>query len=244
MKHMPRFARNTLILLLTTAIIGLAGCGQRQATPNPPQSSQQVEEVPTSPAASDAALDETTEETDAVIGEVRTFTIIGEQSQASYAVDETFLNRNLDATAVGTTSAITGTLILTDGRISPSTVTVDLRTLKSDSDRRDQYIQRNTLETDKYPMAEFTITGVDGTSPRLDEGQTENVKLAGRMSIHGVEKPLVFDVRMTVHDNTLQLEGTTTFMMSDFELEPPNILGLISVREEVTLNVSLVAQEE
>ena len=43
-----------------------------------------------------------------------------------------------------------------------SKFTVDMQSLKTDQDRRDNFIKRNTLETDRFPTAEFVPTEVRG----------------------------------------------------------------------------------
>jgi len=71
--------------------------------------------------------------------------------------------------------AVTGTVALNaDGTVNSaaSKVTIDLRMLKSDQEMRDGYLQKRTLETDKFPTAVFvpkTLTGV--ASPFPNNGQ-------------------------------------------------------------------------
>ena len=78
-------------------------------------------------------------------GTARTFRIVPGLSQASYAVDEVFLNENNRLfTAVGVSPAVSGTITIDSARPSESRVdeiVVDLRQLKSDSDRRDRALR-------------------------------------------------------------------------------------------------------
>ena len=91
--------------------------------------------------------------------------MVPERSTASYRIREQLAGINFPSDAVGTTQAVTGTIALDDQgqvRLSDSRMTIDLRTLRSDSDRRDNYVRRNTLETERYPTVVFVPTAVRG----------------------------------------------------------------------------------
>lgn len=116
------------------------------------------------------------------------FRIIGDQSKAAYHVDETFLQRQQFNTAVGRTQAIEGELLLDmeKGLVLPSSVRVDLSTLKSDQDRRDRAVQR-TLGVAEFRYATFHIESVSGT-PTFRPGQEETFTLSGTMELRGGEE--------------------------------------------------------
>lgn len=171
------------------------------------------------------------------------YAIVAQESVASYSVREKFLKENLDATAVGKTSSIQGELVLDGGAIQPSTVRVDLTTLKSDKSMRDNKLKSIGLETEKYPTAEFTITGAEGQAPVLTEGKEVAFKLAGSMKLHGTEKPLVFDAKALLQGDTVKVSATTQFKMELFNIQPPNILNLISVDDNVKLDIQVVGKK-
>src|SRR5262245_64700654 len=90
-----------------------------------------------------------------------------ERSEVRYRVREQLAGFSLPNDAVGTTRAVEGSIVLdAQGHVvaSDSRFTVDLRQLESDERRRDNYIRRNTLETDRYPMVVFVPTAVRGLS--------------------------------------------------------------------------------
>ena len=90
---------------------------------------------------------------------------IAEGTKASYRVTEHLAGVNFPTDAIGTTESVTGGLVLApDGSVdsAQSKLTVDLRNLKSDQDIRDVYVKTRTLETDKFPVAEFVPRRVEG----------------------------------------------------------------------------------
>lgn len=225
-----RLQQKVVILLLLLAVFA-AGCSSRgPATPPPDTGGSEA----SAPAV-------TTPDTPAVPEGGAVYAAVREESSVSYAVGETFLGQNLNVTAVGSTSAVSGTInVNADGTIAPSVIQVDLSTLRSDEDRRDNRV-RQALDTRNYPLATFAISGAAG-DPVLADGETVPIELAGQMTIKGTERPLVFTGTATRSGSTLTVDVESTFLMTDFGVTPPNIAGFVSVRDETTVHVRLTAR--
>jgi polyisoprenoid-binding protein YceI len=173
--------------------------------------------------------------------------IVPEQSEASYEVQEQFLNRNLPNMAVGKTKAISGELELSlDGQPTGTirTVSVDLRTLTSDSPRRDNIIRERWLQSNKYPLATFVSTQVDGAPASYTEGQEVRFTITGDMTIRDVTKPVTWDVTGKLQGDTITGTATTKILMKDFGFDPPAIAGVLTVRDGVTLKLTFTAKEK
>jgi polyisoprenoid-binding protein YceI len=178
----------------------------------------------------------------------RTFQIVPQASEASYAVEEEFFNRAVRfVTAIGRTSTIEGEFNLTiEGnqiQLGENGFVVDLRTLTSDSGQRDRRIRSEWLESNTYPWAEFRATEVRGFPAVAAEGQDVEFELAGDMTIREVTQPLVFDTTARLEGDILTATAVTYMYMRDFGFEPPNILGMLTVTDGVTVTVELTAQE-
>lgn len=221
-------------LLGALAVSVLAACGGTTSQSSAPAATSQ----PAAPAATSQSAVPT--------GNVRTFKIVPEQTEASYAVQEQFLSRDLPNKAVGKTNAVEGELQLSlDGKPSGkiTRIAVDLRQLTSDESRRDQRIRGSWLESDKYPFAEFTSTDVQGAPESYTEGQEVAFKLTGDMKIHDVTKPVTFDVLGKLAGDTISGTATTQILMKDFGFDPPSIAGMLTVQDGVTITVNFTAKE-
>ncbi|MCH8850442.1 MAG: YceI family protein [Chloroflexi bacterium] len=175
-----------------------------------------------------------------------TFQIIPEESEAAYFVDEELARLGLPSTAKGTTNAIEGQLVLTaDGTaLAPgaeSMFTIGLTTLTSDQARRDRSVQQ-ALETSVFPVATFTIEGATGFDPSINEGAQQDILLTGTLDLHGVQREVTWEVEAIREANVISALATVTFSFADFGIVPPNIAGIVSVADEATLQVQLIAQ--
>jgi polyisoprenoid-binding protein YceI len=174
------------------------------------------------------------------------FTIIPDQSQASYFADEELASIGLPSTAHGTTKEIEGTFYLTaDGfaldSSRTSAFTVKLGNLKSDKDMRDNRV-RQTLNVSQYPTATFTASSVTGVDPSLPADQEHAFTLTGTLDLHGVKKEITWDVKARRDGNLMTGLATVKFRYDDFGMSPPNIGGFVSVQDDVTIQVQIVAQ--
>jgi polyisoprenoid-binding protein YceI len=175
---------------------------------------------------------------------VRRFVVASGESSAKYVVEETL--RGLTATAVGTTTTVTGEIYLTkDGLYKDlaSKFRVDLRTLKTDESMRDNYVRQNVLNTSRFPFADFAIENVTGFPASYTEGAEISLTLTGTMTVHGTAKPITFTVKARQAGNTLTATADTQFKMTDFGIDPPEV-PVARAKDGVILQVVLIAREQ
>ena len=165
--------------------------------------------------------------------------IVGEGSQATFTVNEKLAWLDLPNDAVMRTESLSGTVYL-DGR--PSAVEIDLHSLTSDSDRRDNYVRRRMFPN--HPTATFTVTDLGELPNPLPVGEDITREVAGELSVAGVVKPLTFAVEARRDPNALFILGRTSFTWQELEIPPPNIPGRIQVKDEVRVEVLLSAVPE
>jgi polyisoprenoid-binding protein YceI len=144
--------------------------------------------------------------------------------------------------AVGTTESVTGTLVVNpDGSIDAarSKLTVDLRTLESDQPMRDGYIQRRTLETDKFPTIEFVPRRAVGLPAPLPAGMQAQAgfQLVGDMTLHGVTKETTWNVVATFGNELVAGRATTTTDFPTFNLAKPSLARIVSVDDKIELEI-------
>jgi polyisoprenoid-binding protein YceI len=227
-------------------ILVLVGCAGQAAVPTP---APQAPATPTALAVVEPTVLATVEvqaTPDASIMPVtvRQFVIDATQSSAQYAVNEVFLREDRPYRAVGTTNVVSGTFVVATegvpaGKVSK--IQIDLRTLQSDSGRRDNAIRERWLESNTYPYAEFVSTNALNLPESYQPGSQVSFNLVGDMTVHGVTKSVEWLVDGTLTGDTVQGQATTTINMSDFGITAPNIANMIKVEDQVELMVQFVA---
>jgi len=178
---------------------------------------------------------------------LRTFQIVSAQTTASYSVYENLIFQNKpNNDAIGTTHSVQGSFKIRTGAsplVASMNVTVDLRTLQTDSSRRDNYVQRNALETDTYPYATFVSVSTQGLSASYTDGQTVHFQLTGNLTMHGHTNKAVFDVQGKVVGKTITGTATSTVYMTDFGIQPPNLANIAIAQNKVLITVTFTAKE-
>src|SRR6266705_840277 len=151
---------------------------------------------------------------------LQTFQIVPAQTTASYSVYENLIFQNKpNNDAIGTTHSLQGSFRIRTGAsplVTAMNIKVDLRTLQSDAQRRDNFIQQNTLQTDTYPYATFISVSTQGLPASYSDGQTVHFQLTGNMTMHGQTNKEVFDVQGKVVGNSITGMGSSTIYMTDF----------------------------
>jgi polyisoprenoid-binding protein YceI len=177
---------------------------------------------------------------------LKTFEIVSAQTTASYSVYEDLIFENKpNNDAVGTTHAVTGSFKIRTGTsplVAGMNISVDLRTLQSDSSRRDNYIQQNTLETDMYPYATFVSVSTQGLPANYSDGQTVHFQLIGNLTMHGTTNKETFAVTGKVVGNTITGTATSTIYMTDFGIQPPNLANIAIAQNKVVITIAFTAK--
>ena len=161
-------------------------------------------------------------------------------TKALYRVREQLAGRDLPSDAVGTTQNVTGTLVIEpDATLPPgqSKFVVDLSTLQSDQGRRDNFIKGNTLNTAQYPTAEFVPTAVNGLASPLPSSGEVKFQIVGDMTVHGTTRPVTWDVTATINGQELTGSATTALKFADFGLSRPRVPLVLSVEDNIRLEI-------
>jgi len=164
-------------------------------------------------------------------------------STATYRVREQLARLNLPNDAVGVAPA-SGVLVLrSDGSLGPeSALAVDLRALKSDENRRDAWLRENTLHTNRFPTARFVPKRQQGLTLPLPAAGAVTFQLTGDMTLHGVTSELTWNVTAKLSPGAAVGQATTRFPFAKFSIPVPKLLGLISVEDDIRLELDFKAK--
>lgn len=171
-----------------------------------------------------------------------TLTLDAEQSFARYIAQEELTGSGAQE-VIGETQAIQGTLLFDEAwmPVAGSRIDVDMRTLVSPEARRDNYLYDNVLETGDFPLSTFISTGTEGLESGLVDGEETTFTLVGDLTLHGVTNEAKWDVTATLNGETVTGTATTTFVLTDYDMEKPIVGPVISIDDNIVLQMDVVA---
>lgn len=165
---------------------------------------------------------------------------VGAGSVAGYRVREQLANLPAESDAVGRTEDVSGSITVEGdsggAQLTAGTLTVDTTTIQSDEGRRDNRLRNEGLQTDQFPTATFTVTQPVEVPAAALAGTPTDLTLVGDLTLHGVTKSVEIPAQAQLTDGKIQVAGSHTFPLSDFDISPPNVGGFIlSIADEGAL---------
>ena len=164
------------------------------------------------------------------------FRLVIDEGSARYEVQEELLGIGFPTYAVVSTDGVTGVVeVGVDGTIDSalSMIEVDLWALRSDEERRDGYLQRNTLQTAEYPFATLIPKQISGHSGPFPSNGSFIFHLIGDLTIRKVTKEISWDFVTDLRDERISGEARTEFSFSDFSLTRPKVRRVLSVEDRI-----------
>lgn len=177
------------------------------------------------------------------ISEQSVYRIDTTQSSVQYEVNEMFAGRDM-STAIGTTTQIAGDILVDAVDFANSevgTIVINIEQFESDSNLRDRRIRQEFLESELYPEAIFVTTDLVNFPENIVGGESYTFQMIGDLTIKETTQAQQWDVTVTLSDNMLTGIATTELLMSDYDVGPINIIGLVETSDEVLLTFNFVA---
>lgn len=143
------------------------------------------------------------------------------------------------ATAVGRSPDVTGSITLTGTTLSAADLSADLATLQSDESMRDGQLGRQGVQTDQFPTATFVLTQPIELGALPAEGEPIAVTAVGDLTLHGVTKSVSIPLAAVRSGDIIGVSGSLTFTWADFGMERPNSMRVVSLADEVTMELQV-----
>lgn len=162
---------------------------------------------------------------------------VGSGSMAGYRVQEVLVGQN--ATAVGRTSKIWGSLAIAGSTVTMGTFTVDMASVVSDQSERNAHFDGSIMDVSQYPTASLALTApIDlGTIPA--DGAVAHYKAAADLDMHGVTKSVTFPVTAERIGSAIDVLADIPITFSEWNIANPSIGGFVTTANSGTLEVLL-----
>ncbi len=171
-------------------------------------------------------------------------TLVEGASEARYRAREVLAGFSVSSDAVGATRAVSGRFVLDSQGVidqEASAMTIDLRRLKSDDNRRDDFIQRSTLQTSRFPTATFIPREATGLPWPLPETGTMSFRTTADLTVHGTTKSTAWEVTAQLASSEVMGRATTAVRLQDFGMTPPRVPLVLSIEDVLKLEFDFQA---
>lgn len=151
------------------------------------------------------------------------------ESKISYSVDKVFLSKPMEK-ITGTTNDISGILNYAQNKISADLIVPTLN-IKTGNDKRDEDVRKILGEEIKIEVKEREfILPLENKIPIL-------------ITVGGQTNEVMFDVIAKDEENIITFAGKSILLMKLFGIEPPSMLEVYKVSDEVELSFELKAEK-
>jgi polyisoprenoid-binding protein YceI len=200
--------------------------------------------APSAVAASGAAAS-TAPSSEAAEGSAAGTWTVTTGSEAGYRVREQLANLPAESDAIGRTSDVTGSITVVDAgggaQLTAGEISIDTTTIASNESRRDNRMRTEGLQTDQFPTASFKLTQPVDVPAAAVAGTATEVTLVGDLTLHGVTKSVQIPAQAVLSNGQIQVAGSLTFPLADFQITAPNVGGfIISIADQGALEFVVV----
>ena len=146
-------------------------------------------------------------------------------SVVGYRVKEILFGQ--DTEGVGRTSAVTGSLTITNNEVTSAEFSVDMTSLISDSSRRDRQVNNRILDTATYPTATFALNDPIALTPEALAGSDLTVNTTGTLTLRGVTNSVPVTLVARLVDNVIEVNGTIKIVFAEWQIPDPSISAIV-----------------
>lgn len=211
-------------------------------TPEPePTDTPQPEAEPTATAQPQQEAESESADMPAV---GQTFTIVAEESEARFIIEEELLGQ--PKTVIGATNAISGELMVDAANPAASAIgpiQIDAGTFVTDDNRRNGAIRRFILQTNQYQFITFNTTELIGLPEAVAVGDEVVFEINGDLTVRDITNPALFVITLQVVSETeLRGSAATIVAREDYNLTIPQVPSVANVGTELIVEFDFVAR--
>jgi polyisoprenoid-binding protein YceI len=145
------------------------------------------------------------------------------RSVAGFRVPESALGFGNEV--VGRTSGVTGTIAVSNGRVTAATFRIDLASLTVNGRTQPQFAM--SLDTANHPLATFTLAQPVTLGPGFASGATVTAGCTGRLTLRGVSRPVTFSIAGRRDGTALEVAGSIPVRFSAWGIKGPSGFGFL-----------------
>ncbi|MGI8752318.1 MAG: YceI family protein [Acidimicrobiales bacterium] len=158
-------------------------------------------------------------------------------SQVDYRVGEVLFGQN--HTAVGQTSKVSGTMVISKSMVAAAHIKVDMGSIKSGNAGRDTVYRDHLLDTYSHPDGDFSLTRPLELDLIEANGGTVATQATGSLTLRGVTRQVTFPLQAKRDGANIAVAGSVPIRFSLWHIPDPSF-AITRVSNEGTLDLVLV----
>lgn len=161
-------------------------------------------------------------------------------SYVGYRVNENAFGQS--QVAAGGTRTVTGELTLDATLVTGASFTVDMTTVSSDEDRRDNQFRGRIMNVATYPTSTFTLTSPVQFDSIPADREEVSYQVTGDLTLRGTTKPVTFTLKARRNGNAVEVNGAIPITFAEWNIPNPSF-GPVSTDDKGTLELLLVFEK-
>jgi polyisoprenoid-binding protein YceI len=160
---------------------------------------------------------------------------VGPGSIAGYRVQENLLGQN--ATAVGRTSRIWGSVTIAGTSVTKGSLSVDMASVVSDQANRNAKFDGPIMDVSQFPTATLTLTSPIDLGSVPADGVVAHYSATGSLDLHGVTKTVTFPLSAEQLSGQIVVLADLSIPFPSWDIANPSVGGFVTTANSGTLEV-------
>lgn len=159
---------------------------------------------------------------------------ISDDSSVSYTAQKEFFSKPTEA-ITGVTNDVSGEASINfEQNLISLRAEINPQTLSTDSEKRDDYVREQFVSSIFVRVEDANFGEVNG-------GGKVSFSTPVKLMINNISKDLDFEIEGTISEEEINLSGSTSINLSDFEIEPASLAKVYTVNEvaQISFDISL-----
>jgi len=149
-------------------------------------------------------------------------------SVVGYRVHEVLAGQS--AVAVGRTSSVTGSIVISGTSVTSASFTADLTTVHSNESQRDAQFNGRIMNTAQYPVARLVLTAPIALAPVPSPGLIRSYHATATLTMHGVARKVTFALQAERTGRLIEVSGAIPILFADWNIANPSFPPFVTTQ--------------
>nr|MDT0666384.1 YceI family protein [Micromonospora sp. DSM 115978] len=128
--------------------------------------------------------------------------------------------------------------------VTAATFEVDMASVATDSDNRDNAYRTRIMATDTYPTSIFELTEPIELAPVPEDNTPRTYTAVGDLTLRGVTNPVTIELETQRTGDEIRLVGQIGIVFADYDIPNPSVAGFVTTEDNGVMEIDLRLQKD